>query len=62
MSENYNIIVSTNGQHYRVAFNRSGRPMIVCRKTKHGETALNMDGPTGAAVIEAARRMPRPNP
>jgi hypothetical protein len=55
--EYYNVVVSTGGQHYRIAFHRSGRPMIVCRKTRNGETPLPLDGPKAVEVIEAARRM-----
>lgn len=56
MSEYLNTYVMRDGKAYRVAFHVGLRkPMIVCRRTKHGETVLNLFGPTGAAVIKAAR-------
>ncbi len=54
--EYYNITTLFQGRAYRVAFHRGGRPMIVCRRTKHGETALVIDGPTARKVIAEAAR------
>jgi hypothetical protein len=53
-SEYYNTFVMLKGRAYRVSFHQSGRCMMVCRKTKHGEAALKPDGPTARRVIRLA--------
>lgn len=57
--EYYNVVVESGAHSYRVAFHRGGHAMIVCRKTKHGETPLRLFGPTAQAAIEKARKVPR---
>lgn len=63
MSEYINTYVVRGDHAYRVVFHvGTRRPMIVCRKTKRDETVLRLDGPTGMAVAEAARRQIWPTP
>lgn len=53
-----NVYVMDDGKAYRVAFHlATGRVMCVTRKTKHGETALNIVGRRAAPVIAAAERL-----
>lgn len=57
MSEYLNTFVMRDGHAYRVVFHAPTRKaMLVRRKTKGDEISLNVSGPTGAAVIELARR------
>jgi hypothetical protein len=57
-SEYGNMYVNAGAIRYRVAFFIAlAKPMIVCRQTKHGETPIDINGPTGTAVVERARRL-----
>lgn len=63
MSEYVSVYLDHGGHRYRVAFHvglekvvivvRQGKPRVYSGKPS--ETALNIDGPTGKAVVELAR-------
>ena len=57
MSDYRNVYVTRGDHTYRVAIHAGlGRPLGVWRRNRLSETALDLYGLTGSAVVEAAKK------